>query len=265
MLFLAVSLGLCFPTCWLPPDGQTRYAAPLYPLFAALIGFVVQRCSEAEPGSTLANDWRRYLGVVFLLMVVTGVGLAAAPFVKSHPKLGSFAEPPLIAALFAGVMFGLAWLTRRASSSGNRLWRTGWAVAIVAAFMVVLFNGPVLNARVRRSEDAPGAIARLKQKLPADVAMVSIGHIDANFAFQWGPLIECLPSADPIPEGGYFCYQANGGPLPVVPFAWHQVAAISMDRNRLERPLNVLVVGRRQPGTGGGQMAGTARGSRVGP
>jgi 4-amino-4-deoxy-L-arabinose transferase-like glycosyltransferase len=242
--FLAVSIGLCFPTCWLPPDGQTRYVAPLYPLIAALIGFVVQRCGEALPGSSLANDWRRYLALMAGMMVLVAAGIGISAFVGNSPKFDAWAEPPLFATLFVGAALGTAWLARRVRAADVRR-RTGWAVVAIAGFMVVLFNGPVLSARIRRSEDPPGEVAKLKENLPDDVELVSVGIVDAYFQFLWGPLIEQVPSPERIPEGAYFCFQQNYGNRPALPFAWEQEAAISMDRNHSDQPHNILVVARR--------------------
>ncbi|MGL4419381.1 MAG: ArnT family glycosyltransferase, partial [Gemmataceae bacterium] len=41
VVFAAFAVLVAFPTCWIPPGGQTRYLTPLYPLIAVLIGAAV--------------------------------------------------------------------------------------------------------------------------------------------------------------------------------------------------------------------------------
>ena len=250
VLFLAICLGVALPTCWLPPGGMTRYIAPLYPCFALLLGFVVQRCGEAEIGSPLGVAWRRYLSVTAMVLVLTAAGSIIVLFTKGSRLLGVWADPPLLAALFSTAALGMAWWLRQARAASFP-WRTGSAVAALAAFMVLLFNGPVLNARIRRGEDAGAAIARLKERLPADATFVSLGYIDSEFPFFYDRFVEPLPwpSATPpaVPAGGYFCFNAEGLARPHLPFPWEEVAAISMDRNKHAVPGRVLVVARRLP------------------
>ena len=64
ILFPCICLAVAFPTCWIPPDSNTRYMAPLYPCLAVLIGLVAERCGEAAVGSA----WRRY--VTFMASVM---------------------------------------------------------------------------------------------------------------------------------------------------------------------------------------------------
>jgi hypothetical protein len=47
-------------------------------------------------------------------------------------------------------------------------------------------------------------------------------------------------------ENFYFCFDCDGASRPALPFAWQEVAAISMDRNHHVRPERVVVIGRGQ-------------------
>jgi 4-amino-4-deoxy-L-arabinose transferase-like glycosyltransferase len=250
VLFLTVCVALAFPTCWLPPAGHTRYITPLYPCFALLLGFVVQRCGEADPASALGKLWHRCLGRVVVLMLLISLAIPAVLLLKDNPKAGVWAEPPLIAVAFVGIMLGLAWLVRRARSSALP-WRTSGAVTAVAGFMVVLFNGPVLDARIRRGVDMGPPLRAVKERIPADATVVSLGHVDSDFAFWCGKIPRPLPwpskSPPAVPEGGVFCFVANGLDRPVLPFRWEEWTAVSMDRNRREVPERSLVIGRRLP------------------
>ena len=249
VLCCTICAVLGFLSCWLPPGGMTRYLTPIYPCMAVLLGFVVQRCGEADPSSALGRVWRAYLAVLSGAIVVCAVALPVVSLFGSHPKLGVWAEPVLLALALAVCFLGLAWLV--AKSRANMPRRTGWSVVAIAGFMVLLFNGPILDARIRRGEDNGTAIRLLKERLPADATFVSLGLVDSEFAFFYGKFPKPLPwpSSTPpaVPLKGYFCFTASGVTRPELPFAWEEIAAISMDRNRHPVPEKVLVVARRLP------------------
>ena len=246
--FLTLVLVLGFPTCWLPPGGMTRYLTPLYPCFALLLGFVVERAGQAASTSVVGVCWRGYMVTTAGMMLVLGLAIPAAGLFSQYRLIGFWAEPPVVAGTFAACSLGLAWLARRLSTS-NVSWRTGWAVLTISGFMVLLFNGPVLNAKVRRGEDTRASIRKLKDTLPADAHFVSFGHIHAEFPFFYGRLVEAFPWPRGAPyavaEGGYFCFNTYGKNRPTLPFAWEEVAAISIDRNKQAEPFNLLIVARR--------------------
>jgi 4-amino-4-deoxy-L-arabinose transferase-like glycosyltransferase len=250
VLFLTICVVLAFPTCWLPPAGQTRYIAPLYPCFALLLGFVVQRCGEADSASALGRVWRRCLGAMVMLMPATALAIAAAGLLKHHPNVGPWAEPPLTAAAFVVIILGLAWLAHRVRWAAPR-WRIGFAVVAVAGFMAVLFNGPVLDARIRRGVDMGPPLRALKGRIASDVTVVSLGRVDSDFAFYCGKIPRPLPwpsQTEPaVPESGFFCFIAFGRDRPVLAFRWEEVTVVSMDRNWRAVPARALVVARRLP------------------
>jgi 4-amino-4-deoxy-L-arabinose transferase-like glycosyltransferase len=246
--FLTICLAIAFPTCWLPPGGMTRYIAPIYPCFALMLGFVVQRCGEAAAQSPLAITWRRFLDTMAGVMFLAGIGCVVVLFAKNSRLLGPWAEPVWFAASFCAAGVAFAWWTRRTTRAPLR-WATGWSVTALAGFMVLLFNGPVLNAKIRRGEDCGAEIVRLKDRLGGDATFVSLGLIDSEFPFFYGTFVEPLPwpseTTPAVREGGYFCFNAAGFDRPQLPFAWEELAAISMDRNRHAIPERVLVVARR--------------------
>ena len=43
----------------------------------------------------------------------------------------------------------------------------------------------------------------------------------------------------------YFCFDCPGAVRPLLPFAWEEIAAVPMDRVRMDPPERVVVVGRR--------------------
>jgi 4-amino-4-deoxy-L-arabinose transferase-like glycosyltransferase len=247
-VFAAVCLGLAFPTCWLPPGGQTRYLTPLYPFLAVLVGVVVQRCGEVSATSALRAGWRLYLWAAAGIAAGTALVLLAAPWL-SHPWLAGWALPSGRALGYVLACLALAGLivwAGRATGAG----RVRLAVVGVATYMVLLFVGVIADVRLHKTEDTAAAVRRLKEQLPPGVGLVSLGHIDAIFAYHYGAPIPALPKPDDGPgpaAGEYFCVDGLGNTRLELPFAWEQVAVVSMDRNRHARPERLVVVGRRLP------------------
>lgn len=255
VLFLGVCLAVTFPTCWIPPGGQARFFAPLYPCLAVLIGLAVQRCSEAGAATALRSAWRQYLGALaggMVLAAVAAVGVACGR--GRFPALGAWAEPPLIALGYAGVAVGLAALAWRARRGGDPF-RVRMGVLAVACFLVLTFTGVATDVRLHRSEDASGAMSRLKEKLPPGQPLVSLGgHTDSLFTYLYGlPLLTPRPwpaDGNALGEGvAYFCFACDGDSRPMLPFAWEEVGAVCVDRNHHPSPQRVVVVGRRLPVT----------------
>jgi hypothetical protein len=127
------------------------------------------------------------------------------------------------------------------------------SVFALVAFLVILFGGVVTDVRVYRSVNVAESVRQLKEKLPPGQPLVSIGgHVDCLFPYYYGPPMITpqawpAPGSDPDPGLTYFCFNSPGGSRPSLPFAWQELAAIPMDRNRLDRPERVVVVGMRLP------------------
>jgi 4-amino-4-deoxy-L-arabinose transferase-like glycosyltransferase len=248
VLFAAVCLAVAFPTCWIPPGGQTRYFAPLYPCLAVLIGVVVQRCSESDALPTVRRAWRRFLSLAGCVMIAAAAGVVfASLFLAHHPRLSHWSEPLPLALSYAAIVGVLAALALRGRTGGNAA-RVQSAVLALAWFMAITFSGILTDVRVCNSEDQATAVARLKERLPAGTRLVSYGHTDALFAYHYGEPIEARPfptrAADAPEDGVFFCYHRFGrGPL-VLPFPWQEVETISMERDRRRPPDRDIVIGR---------------------
>jgi 4-amino-4-deoxy-L-arabinose transferase-like glycosyltransferase len=242
-VFAAVCVGLAFPTCWLPPGGQTRYFAPLYPCLAVLVGAVVERCGRPGAAPELRAGWRWYLRVAAAAAALTAAFLAAAPWL-AHPWLAGWAAPPGRALGYALACLALAGLIAWAGRAG----RVRLAVCAVASYMVLLFVGVIADVRLRRTEDTAAAVRLLKERLPPGAGLVSLGHVDAIFAYHYAAPIPALGGPEDgvgLAAGQYFCIDGLGNTPLDLPFAWEPVAALSMDRNRHARPERLVVVGRR--------------------
>jgi hypothetical protein len=248
VLFLGTCLAVAFPTCWLPPASQSRYFAPLYPCPAVLVGLVVQRCAEVGAPAPLRVGWRWYLTTLAGVMALSGAAVAVGSGLAHRPGMAAWAEPPPVALGYAVVSVALAALTLCARGGGDPF-RVRAGVLALAGFMAVTFAGVFTDVRMRRREDTAAAVARLKEQLPPGQRLVSFGHVDALFAYHYG--IPIAPRPWPTAGGrgvaglSYFCFDCPGTGRPILPFAWEEVAAISMDRNHQVPPERVVVVGRR--------------------
>ncbi len=255
VLFLAITLTVTFPSCWLPPGARTRYFMPLYPCIAPLIGLVVERCFEAARNAQgrLAAGWRgaaRYFLVsLACLMVLAGAGmLVAAALGIDHSA--RYRQPLWFALSYAAACGALAvaacWARRLASAVQVRV-----GVLAVAAFLGMTYSGVVTNAQIASSAPTARAVARLRNRLPTGTRLVSFEPIHHLFAFHFRDPVELRPwpksSTEVEPVLEYFCFARAGQSAPALPFAWEQVAAISCDRNRRSVPNDVVIVGRRLP------------------
>jgi 4-amino-4-deoxy-L-arabinose transferase-like glycosyltransferase len=255
VFFLTLCLVLAFLTCWIPPGGQTRYFSPLYPCMALLIGLAIQRCTEASATSSLRTFWHEFLVLAGCVMIGAGMVAIVALFLNHHPRVGPWALAPLPALAYALVCFVLGRLVLRACNqtgpAGEGTTRARAAVLGLGAFMAISFSGTLTELRIRRSEHQDVAVARLKEKLPPGQRLVSFNHVDALFAYHYGlPIISQGWPKDPHDgtELSWFCFDCPGGARPPFPFAWEEVAAISMDRYRHQGPPErVVVVGHRLP------------------
>jgi 4-amino-4-deoxy-L-arabinose transferase-like glycosyltransferase len=249
VLFMGICLLVAFPTCWIPPDAQTRYFNPLYPCIAVLVGAVVDFCSRANLPASANLLWRRSAVAIAGLMVLAGLAVPVGSVVLANREnLSAWSEVPIVSIGYTAAAFALAWFTYNSRDAGDS-WRTRTAVLAVACFMVLTCTGIVTNIRIRRSEDHGIAVAQLKQQLPAETHLVSFGHIDALFAYYYARPIESRPfpdRAEDVPDNlDYFCFDTFVGYRPQLPFAWEEIVAIPMDRYKWPPPTRVVVVGRR--------------------
>jgi hypothetical protein len=197
-----------------------------------------------------------------MLIAAAAVPIGSA-VLKDHPQYAPWAEHSLFAILFSVTAIVLGRLAFNAHRVGDRS-RVRLAVLAVAAFMVLTVTGVATNIRIRRSEDQATPIAQLKERLPAEHRLVSLGHIDALFAYYYAKPIEPTPwavTANSVPtdENVYFCFDTFIGYRPSLPFEWDEVAAIPMDRYKYPPGKREVVVGKRHKILSANRLRGPAR------
>ena len=246
VVFLLLCAVVGFVPCWITPGGQTRYLMPLYPCVAVLAGVVIDRAGTA--GFTA---WLR-------------VAFAGARW--------------LVTANMLGVAVALAWLTWGAEGAEARVWKQpiGFMVAFivvaliaivlnvgygpfgrsrvhpaglvaVAGFVGLMYSGPVVSRLAARSTHAEAAVAELKQNLPGNVRLMSLGPVHHKFLYLNGNVITPIPAATPeqVPPGGYFCYDCWSAARCPLPFSYEELAVVNMDRLDSGRPQVQVIVARR--------------------
>lgn len=243
VIFLALSVLVCFPSVWLPPEARPRYFMPLFPCVALLVGVAVELIRE----QSLEGRSRWNALVNFFLAGALGSAILlplTSWLLPDSPYRLPLAESLGTALLLLVLSAGMWWHKRSASYRAME-----WQLLTMAAVLGVLYVGPVITIQKQRSENLPAAMAALKHQLPPDVRLVSFDHVHHAFLYYYGQAIPLLSwpqtEADLPAEVEYFCvHWASPQPLQL-PFAWEEVASLSVDRNRHAVPKERVVVGRR--------------------
>ncbi|HET6422151.1 MAG TPA: glycosyltransferase family 39 protein [Planctomycetaceae bacterium] len=244
VMFLAISILVCFPTVWLPPAARPRYFMPLFPCFAVLIGIVLQ-CLLEQRAQQTSRLWSRFVWGSAVAMVAAA---AIVPILSlTLPQTELF--PPIDQA----VMFALVALTAAAlvwrigdSLSDFAVRRVSLAIAVVLGAAYV---GPIITSQYQRSGDLPVTAAIARAQLPPDAKLQSFGNLHHVFLYYFDRPVALLPKLDSdaeIPaELGYFLINGEGRERPELPFAWDQIAVVSIDRTKRDVPKETVIIGRR--------------------
>lgn len=240
--FLAISIAVCFPSVWLPPEARPRYFMPLFPCFAVLIGIAVELLAH---GATAPRLWTVFVRACGAVMI--GAGLYFVVFSAGWPT-SRFAPPLTHSVIYAALSGALAACVLRLATTYSAAGMQRAALGI-AVFFGLTYTGPVITTQKQRSENLPAAMAALHQNLPAQCRLVSFGHVHHLFLYYFGRPVELHDwpeSASDVPEDvEYFCIHMTTPEQPELPFAWQEVAALSVDRNWHAVPKERVIVGRR--------------------
>lgn len=250
-IFLATCIAVTLPTCWFTPGAVTRYYLPLFPMLALLVGIAIERCAESAAMTWWLASWRRYVSTAIpvigltplVLMVISSQGNKLPPGVAQ--SWGWLA----LVIVAAGIAVA-ALVTTRQQFQQSRL--QSRALVAIAGFCGLIYVSVVLNVVIAQSTDPAQAIAQLKQQLPQNVELTSLGPAHHMFNFYYATPVQQVPrllSAEQAPRvGEYFCFAQNRDePQPVaIPFDWEPITTISCDRARYREPIDMVVVARRK-------------------
>ena len=150
---------------------------------------------------------------------------------------------------YATAAFALAYIawTSLKDSTERGMSRSVMSIATFLALVEVCL---IVTVQQRRCEDIAGQLDHLKQSLPADSQLVSLGPVHHAFAFFYDqpiPIVS-IPADDQSENIDYFCLHTYDSEPPELPFEWKQVAVISCDRLKGRGiPRDRVFVGRRWP------------------
>ena len=123
--FNGIVLLVAIPTCWIPPGGQTRYLASVYPCFAVLVGVLAERATAVEIAGVM---WRRYLLAASVLLCLVAVGGLAGTWLLRGTALERLLLPSGRATVYALLLIGFAMLIaqlRHFTTAGGIVGRRG--------------------------------------------------------------------------------------------------------------------------------------------
>ncbi|MFQ5732159.1 MAG: ArnT family glycosyltransferase, partial [Planctomycetaceae bacterium] len=245
LTFLAFCLVTTFPSVWLAVGAEPRYFMPLYPIVAVVCGIVIDRSIGRQMGG-LNLGWKTYLvgcGVVVVAAAVAFVGARHLP----GQLADEFRQPVWFSVVYAIFAVLVCWFLVGTVRSPLRV-RHQAAVLAIGVALGLSYAGAVINSKSRRERSVTAAVARAKRSLPADVSLVSFGKIDHAFLYHYGNPIRRLdwPAPGDARDFEYFCFSARDRDRHRLPFAWTQVALVSL-RNSPEPPSGNegVVIGRR--------------------
>jgi 4-amino-4-deoxy-L-arabinose transferase-like glycosyltransferase len=246
VLYLLICLAVAFPSVWIAPGASLRYYMSLFPCFACLVGIVVEGhvTLAARDGWTAFVCW--YQRVLAVLILSAGTGVLALSWLRPQSDYSQsiqFAAIYFVACLLAAVW--IWWLSRRMTRLALLL-----SFTAAACFLGLSQATLMVNIRQRFSEDARQAVATVKQQIPADAPLISLGPAHHLFLFHLRRDVRLVDpdEEDPAAWGNaeYFCMWIKGTDPPEFDFLWEPIATISCDRNRSVHPTEVMIVGRRK-------------------
>ena len=234
LMFSLFACGFAFLTVWIPPGGQTRYFATLYPMLALFMGAVAEVAIVSIDAKGKA-PWLRFAFLVAATFILIGIAIALLPF-----KIPRFTFErwtlPLPQTIFYSIslfLLGISIMKNLQKVQGN-LYAMGLAL--------VIFNlGYFMDVKVQRSEKTVEEMARIKSQLPPDVNLVSIGITNHKFTYYYGKFVKALP-VDSSGEGvTYFCFDPCLIDVGKITFPWKQVDTFSITRDLLDQKRFVVL------------------------
>ncbi len=192
--------------------------------------------------------WGRFLWTMAAAALVLAVVVVLAGRVKTPLPVELSQSLPQAALFTMAMAIAIAFIARAAWNTGRNPSLGG--ILAVAGVLGLTFNGPLLTMMARQSEDTRAAVVRVKAQLPPGTKLASFGPVHHLFAYYYEDPIELRPLSIPgIMIGADQPYFVVGRcddpyrPLPL-PYPWETLSVVSCERNRVEKPLHVVVVGR---------------------
>jgi len=241
LLFALVSLAITFPSVWMAVGARGRYYMPMYPMAALRIGFVVERCFLSVSSSKQRTHWNRFAWGMAATVIGVGAGLCVISG-SSIPGTEEFRQPLSLAivVLLASIVAAACLMISR-----QNVRFAVPALFSLAMFVGLLFGGPVINAKHRKSLDASTEFQAAKNSLPNDAKPVGIGIVHHKLRFLLGEPIDYVDLNDQNAVFDYFWINNEDLISQGLDFEWEEVGRVSMERNKGGNSKNTVILGRR--------------------
>jgi 4-amino-4-deoxy-L-arabinose transferase-like glycosyltransferase len=257
-LFLITAIVVAYPTVWMAAAARGRYFMPLYPVVAALIALLIERCSQIEASSGARRVWRRFLLICSIAIGAFGAFVVANGVIPDKSFV-TLHQPLSFALLYGACASAVAYAIWKAYSSP--FLRPSTPVIAMTCFAGLSSAGLMVNVDAARWSDPTSAIAELKDRIPAGIQLASLAEIEHRFAYYYGAPIAQIPwpvTVNDVPaELDYFVfmrhwddtaerhvsgrgrsYYITAGTLP---FEWEEIASFCSDR-KIDTPTATSVV-----------------------
>lgn len=246
VLFLTICILFSFVFVWLPPGSKARYYMPLFPCFGALVGIAIEGLAAEQKSVGLVKLWSNYVLTMASVMAGTAIVILSVSLVMPQLVISLTAAG---ACAFAAGAIGLAYVARKSLADVNdRAMARG--IYAIAGFLAMVQVGLITTVQQHRCEDIAGHVEQIRQQLPANCRLVSLGLVHHAFAYFYGqpiPIVE-LPAANFLEGQDYFCLHTYDSDPPPLPFEWTQITVISCDRFKCDTvPKDRVFIGRRLP------------------
>jgi 4-amino-4-deoxy-L-arabinose transferase-like glycosyltransferase len=262
LTYLAIAIGVAYPTVWLAAGARGRYFMPLYPIVSILVGLLIDRCSTATLGSYPRRAWRQFVSLWATVVTGGAILILGANLIYSDPAK-RFYQPRSFAVAFAAlamVAAAVLWLSFRRRATAPPV-RAVFAIALVTA---IGSAGIMLNVNVARWTNPSDDVAKLKDLLPRNPTLVSLSPIEHRFAYYYREAIAELAWPTNIDDVSqdieYFCFMRQPGDTAksraagrgrswyktpgTLPFEWEELASICVERQGYELAPRTVVLGR---------------------
>jgi 4-amino-4-deoxy-L-arabinose transferase-like glycosyltransferase len=245
VLFLALSIGFAFFSCYVVPGARNRYLAPILPLTALLIGLAAQQCCTPAASAWLVRLRRHFFIGMGLVAGGLGLWVAAATVLGLGALRGQ--QPAAFAVFFAAAaaaaMAAAFWAANRPDASRQQL-----GALAIAALLGLSYIGAIGNIFVATRRPIDAEIAPVAAQIPDNVDLVSIGPVDDVFLYYYGKPIRQVPASDGLghkePAWTYFC-MGCGPNLPAFDLPYEKLGVVSVEAAYSDHPHDVVIVGRR--------------------
>ncbi len=261
LAFLLIAILMTYPSVWFASGAKGRYYMPMYPVFALIIGLVINLIATSDYATGNAKFWRHALRTGMIIVAGAGVTLAIG-LGFGVDQLRFLAQSPGVVAIFVtSMLFALTKLVQ--AHRANTKQHAYMSVVAFSLFVGMFYNCIVVGMHSDHWHDITYEVREIKQEME-HTDMISFGPVDHRFAYPYQNLIlevDWPESVKDVPKDlDYFCFNRTRGDTPetrfgrrgmkvwstsgTLPFEWEEVGRVCCDRVPRGDPDCAVIVGR---------------------